>query len=80
MKEIKREYYKRIDSRNYKKTYETTDEQRVIESLANALKYKYIYKASSIRSIKCIPNYDGTETFTIYYNGTGDKEVLTVKR
>lgn len=58
-------------------TYSTNDEHETYYSLARNLTSKYMHKATYIRSMKDVCNYDGTRTITAYYDN-GVKAEYTV--
>lgn len=77
MKEIK----KVVEIKNGK-TWEVsfilTDEKEVYESLAQDLINKKLNQCTFIKTIKRIPNYDGTQSITVNYNND-TRAVYTVK-
>lgn len=77
-KEICRIAYKKVGGK-WEEVYKETDEAQVNKWLMHDVIAKKIHKAQYITSIKYRTNYDGTDTYTVYYDG-GIKNVYTVER
>ena len=58
--------------------FRTTDAEYIYKDLAKCLIDKKINKCTYIRSIKRIPNYDGTQTIVVTHDN-GVKAVYTVE-
>lgn len=70
MKTISRKYEKK-DGNKYIETYYSEDKNYVNECFMHALRAKYIHKCTYIKKIIRNNNYDGTETYKIYYDNGG---------
>ena len=66
------------EGNTWKQTFKETDVARVEHSLLNDLVAKKMHKCTYVKSIKESCNYDGTRTFTIYYDNNV-KNVYTVE-
>ena len=76
MREIKRV----IEIKNGSKwglSHVVTDETEIYKCLSTDLIAKKLNNCSYIKSIKRIPNYDGTQTITVDY-GNGCRSIYTV--
>ena len=58
--------------------FHTTDAEYIYKDLAKSLIAKKINRCTYIRSIKRIPNYDGTQTIVVTHDN-GVKAVYTVE-
>jgi hypothetical protein len=67
MENIRRTVYTK-EGRAWRETYSTTDEAEVYRSLAGDLEARYMAQARYIRRVERRNNYDGTETFSVYYD------------
>lgn len=67
MKEIKRICQVK-DGKNYRTTYEETDEKEIYKNLSLDLINKKINQCRYIKSISRKSNYDGTQTITVNYD------------
>ena len=72
MKEISR-VYEVNENGKYRETYRTTDKAEANKCFMHVLRAKYIYKVTYITRIERNNNYDGTETYKVYYNNSGQK-------
>lgn len=77
MKEIRR-IAEVKEGKAWRQTYVTTDEKEVYESLARDLVAKKLHKATYIKSVKDVSNYDGTRDITVTYDN-GVRSVYTIK-
>ena len=77
---MKREMYvcEVLENGKYHVTFTETDPNCVHESLMKDLIAKKLHKCSYIRSIKDVPNYDGTRNIVVYYDN-GFRNTYTVK-
>ena len=66
------------EGKTWKETYKTTDVKEVEKQLLSDIVAKKMHGCTYIKSIKEICNYDGTRTFTIYFNNN-TKNVYTVE-
>lgn len=56
------------EGRNWAASYTETNEAEIYKSLATDLINKKIHAAAYIKSIKRVPNYDGTQKITVTYD------------
>lgn len=77
-KEISRVAYKKDGSR-WVEVFRETNAHQVNKDLMHDVINKKIHCCKYIKSIKYTPNYDGTSTYTVYYDNN-TKSVYTVER